>query len=106
MPGTGSTDTIDEVAKRRFSYMQTTTSNWVTKKSFALFREICRDKYGYEPDPAQLGRVVPTYVAETDEQARREFMPHVMWFFRTGLKIPMHHLMPPATTPPSRCCGR
>ncbi len=22
-------------------------------------------------------------------------MPHAMWFFRTGLKIPMHHLMPP-----------
>jgi hypothetical protein len=39
--------------------------------------------------------VVPTYVAETDEQAYREFMPHAMWFFRTGLKIPMHHLMPP-----------
>jgi hypothetical protein len=22
-------------------------------------------------------------------------MPHAMWFFRTGLKVPMHHLMPP-----------
>jgi len=95
MPGTGSTETIDEVAKRRFSYMQTTTSNWITKKSFALFRQICNDTYGYEPDPMQLGRVIPTYVAETDEQAYREFMPHAMWFFRTGLKIPMHHLMPP-----------
>ncbi|MGY1608364.1 MULTISPECIES: LLM class flavin-dependent oxidoreductase [unclassified Geodermatophilus] len=95
MPGTGSTDTIDEVAKRRFSYMQTTTSNWITKKSFATFRQICEEKYGYTPSPQQLGRVVPTYVAETDEQARREFMPHAMWFFRTGLKVPMHHLMPP-----------
>ncbi len=95
MPGTGSADTIDEVAKRRFSYMQTTTSNWITKRSFAQFRQICEEKYGYTARPGQLGRVVPTYVAETDEQARREFMPHVMWFFRTGLKIPMHHLMPP-----------
>ncbi len=95
MPGTGSADTIDEVAKRRFSYMQTTTSNWITKRSFAQFRQICEEKYGYTAQPHQLGRVVPTYVAETDEQARREFMPHVMWFFRTGLKIPMHHLMPP-----------
>ena len=94
MPGTGSTDTIDEVAKRRFSYMQTTTSNWVTKKSFALFRQTCEEKYGYTAAPTQLGRVIPTYVAETDEQARREFLPHAMWFFRTGLKIPMHHLMP------------
>jgi alkanesulfonate monooxygenase SsuD/methylene tetrahydromethanopterin reductase-like flavin-dependent oxidoreductase (luciferase family) len=95
MPGTGSTETIDEVAKRRFSYMQTTTSNWITKKSFALFHELCESTYGYTPAPTQLGRVVPTYVAETDEQAYREFMPHAMWFFRTGLKIPMHHLMPP-----------
>lgn len=95
MPGTGSTETIEEVAKRRFSYMQTTTSNWITKKSFALFRQICEEKYGYSPAPTQLGRVIPTYVAETDEQAYREFLPHAMWFFRTGLKIPMHHLMPP-----------
>jgi alkanesulfonate monooxygenase SsuD/methylene tetrahydromethanopterin reductase-like flavin-dependent oxidoreductase (luciferase family) len=95
MPGTGSTETIDEVAKRKFAYMQTTTSNWITKKSFALFKQLCEDKYGYTADPMQLGRVVPTYVAETDKQAYREFMPHVMWFFRTGLKIPMHHLMPP-----------
>ena len=95
MPGTGSTETIDEVAKRKFSYMQTTTSNWITKKSFATFKQTCEEKYGYTHDPMQLGRVVPTYVAETDEQARREFMPHAMWFFRTGLKIPMHHLMPP-----------
>jgi alkanesulfonate monooxygenase SsuD/methylene tetrahydromethanopterin reductase-like flavin-dependent oxidoreductase (luciferase family) len=95
LPGTGSTETIREVAKRRFAYMQTTTSNWITKKSFALFRQICEDEFGYTPAPTQLGRVIPTYVAETDEQARREFMPHAMWFFRTGLKIPMHHLMPP-----------
>jgi alkanesulfonate monooxygenase SsuD/methylene tetrahydromethanopterin reductase-like flavin-dependent oxidoreductase (luciferase family) len=95
MPGTGSTDTIDEVAKRRFAYMQTTTSNWITKKSFAMFRQICEEKYGYTADPMQLGRVLPTYVAETDKQAYREFLPHAMWFFRTGLKIPMHHLMPP-----------
>lgn len=95
MPGTGSVDTIDEVARRRFSYMQTTTSNWITKKSFATFRQIAEEKYGYTPDPRQLGRVVPTYVAETDKQAYREFMPHAMWFFRTGLKIPMHHLAPP-----------
>lgn len=94
-PGTGSTDTIDEAAKRRIPYMQTVTSNWITKKSFQTYRRICEDKYGYEAAPNQLARVVPTYVAETDEQARREFMPHVMWFFRTGLKIPTWHLMPP-----------
>jgi len=94
LPGTGSADTIDEVAKRRFAYMQTTTSNWITKKSFATFRQTCEEKYGYTADAMQLGRVIPTYVAETDEQAYREFLPHAMWFFRTGLKIPMHHLMP------------
>jgi alkanesulfonate monooxygenase SsuD/methylene tetrahydromethanopterin reductase-like flavin-dependent oxidoreductase (luciferase family) len=95
MPGTGSTETIDQVARRRFAYMQTTTSNWITKKSFATFRQLCEEKYGYTAERTQLARVLPTYVAETDEQAYREFLPHAMWFFRTGLKIPMHHLMPP-----------
>ena len=38
---------------------------------------------------------MPTYVAETDAQARREAKPHLLWLFRRGLKIPPHFLAPP-----------
>jgi len=100
LPGTGSTDTIEETARRRITYLQTTTSNWITKKSFALYRQLCEEKFGYEAAPSQLGRVLPTYVAETDEQAYREFKPHAMWFFRTGLKIAPQHLFPPGYNAP------
>jgi alkanesulfonate monooxygenase SsuD/methylene tetrahydromethanopterin reductase-like flavin-dependent oxidoreductase (luciferase family) len=34
-------------------------------------------------------------VAATDEQAEREFRPHVEWLFGTGLKIPPYHWFPP-----------
>ena len=100
LPGTGSTETIEEAAKRRYRYMMATTSNWFCKTAFNKFYDIATEKYGYEPDRHQLGRVIPTYVAETDAQAHREAKPHVMWFFRNGLHIPFHHLMPPGYNTP------
>jgi alkanesulfonate monooxygenase SsuD/methylene tetrahydromethanopterin reductase-like flavin-dependent oxidoreductase (luciferase family) len=41
-----------------------------------------------------LAFCVPCYVAETDEIARREAEPHLMWLFRVGLKYG------PYATPP------
>ena len=35
------------------------------------------------------------YVAETDKQARLEAEPHLMWYFRNGLKSPIYQLVPP-----------
>ena len=44
-----------------------------------LFREACA-KEGYTADPSSSGWLVPIYVAETDEQAREEYEPH-LWYF-------------------------
>ena len=35
------------------------------------------------------------YVAETDEKAEEEFMPHVMYFFETALRTTPRYLNPP-----------
>ena len=44
------------------------------------------ETWGLPASPEQLAFCVPCYVAETDEQARREAEPHLLWLFRTGLK--------------------
>jgi hypothetical protein len=48
-------------------------------------------------DPRQIAATTQIYVAETDEQARREAEPHMMWYFRNGLKTPTYHLTPPGS---------
>ena len=53
---------------------------------------------GYEASPKQLAAAIPTYVAETEEQAHREAKPHMMWLFQNGLKIPPYHWFPPGYT--------
>jgi alkanesulfonate monooxygenase SsuD/methylene tetrahydromethanopterin reductase-like flavin-dependent oxidoreductase (luciferase family) len=95
LPGTGSLETIEEAAQRRYAFMMSTNSQWFSKQAFDLLYRVAEEQYGYTPALNQVGRLVPSYVAETDEQAHREAMPHVMWFFRNGLKIPSHHIMPP-----------
>ena len=94
VPGSTSLDTIDECAKRRIAYMLTPISHWLAKKAFRMYYDVAEEKYGYTPDARQLGRLVHTHVAETDEQAHREARPHVLWFFRNGLKMPRHFLFP------------
>lgn len=86
IPGAGSLETIEFVAKRRYSYMGIPYFHIdVFKKVFGKFREAC-EKEGYTPDPEQMGWGVPIYVAETDKQAREEFEEHCWYFVRFLLK--------------------
>jgi alkanesulfonate monooxygenase SsuD/methylene tetrahydromethanopterin reductase-like flavin-dependent oxidoreductase (luciferase family) len=86
IPGVGSIETMEFVAKRRYSYMGIPYFHInVFKRTFDLFRECCA-KEGYAPEPEQMGWIIPTYVAETDEQARREFEPHLWYFAKRLLK--------------------
>ncbi len=86
IPGVGSIETMEFVAKHHYSYMGIPYFHInVFKRTFDMFRECC-EKEGYTPDPEQMGWIIPTYVAETDEQARREFEPHLWYFAKTLLK--------------------
>jgi alkanesulfonate monooxygenase SsuD/methylene tetrahydromethanopterin reductase-like flavin-dependent oxidoreductase (luciferase family) len=74
------------VAERRYAYMGIPYFHIdVFRRMFAVFREEC-EKCGYTADPEQMGWGIPVYVAETDEQARREFEPHVWYFARKLMK--------------------
>lgn len=86
IPGVGSLETIEFVAKRRFAYMGIPFFHIdVFRQVFALFRAAC-EKEGYTAQPEQMGWGVPVYVAETDKQAREEFEPHFWYFVRNLLK--------------------
>jgi alkanesulfonate monooxygenase SsuD/methylene tetrahydromethanopterin reductase-like flavin-dependent oxidoreductase (luciferase family) len=86
IPGVGSMETIEFVAQRRYCYMGIPYFHLnVFKRVFGQFREACA-KVGYQPAPEQMGWGVPTYVAETDGQAREEFEPHFWYFVRNHLK--------------------
>ena len=96
IPGAGSLETMEFVAKRRYSYMGIPYFHIdFFKKNYALFRECC-EKEGYQAHPEQMGLLMPIYVAETDAKARREFEEH-FWYFKNKL-IPGLTLSPPGYT--------
>jgi alkanesulfonate monooxygenase SsuD/methylene tetrahydromethanopterin reductase-like flavin-dependent oxidoreductase (luciferase family) len=96
IPGVGSLETMEFVAKRRYAYMGIPYFHMdVFKRTFDMFREACA-REGYEPDPEQMGWAVPIYVAETDEQARKEFEPS-LWYFAKKLLLGID-ISPPGYT--------
>ena len=86
IPGAGSLETMEFVAKRRYAYMGIPYFHIdVFRRNFAFFRECC-DKEGYTASPDQMGWLLPIYVSETDEQAWREFEPHLWYFVKNLVK--------------------
>jgi alkanesulfonate monooxygenase SsuD/methylene tetrahydromethanopterin reductase-like flavin-dependent oxidoreductase (luciferase family) len=86
IPGAGSIETMQYVARKRYAYMGIPYFHMdVFKRNFAFFRECC-EKEGYTAEPRQMGFLSPIYVADTDEQARREFEPHLWYFVKKLLK--------------------
>lgn len=94
IPGQGSLETLQFVAKHKYTYQMVFAPLWFTKMAFDGLREEC-DRLGYEAPKTMFNAVVPTYVAETDEQAHREAKAHLSWVFNTGLKIPDPIFFPP-----------
>ena len=96
VPGVGSLETMEFVAKRRYSYMGIPYFHIsVFKRTFDMFREACA-REGYEPAPDQTGWAVPVYVAETDRQAREEFESS-LWYFAKKLLLGID-ISPPGYT--------
>ena len=96
IPGAGSLETMEFVARNRYAYMGIPYFHLdVFKRYFSMFRDACEAE-GYEADPLQAGWLVPIYVAETDEQARREYEEH-LWYFVKRL-LPGITIQPPGYT--------
>jgi alkanesulfonate monooxygenase SsuD/methylene tetrahydromethanopterin reductase-like flavin-dependent oxidoreductase (luciferase family) len=86
IPGAGSQETIELVARKRFGYMGIPYFHLdVFRKNFDAFRNAC-EKNGYTADPEQMGWLLPIYVAETDEQAWAEYEQHLWYFIKKLLK--------------------
>jgi alkanesulfonate monooxygenase SsuD/methylene tetrahydromethanopterin reductase-like flavin-dependent oxidoreductase (luciferase family) len=94
LPGAASIETIEQAAKRRYTFMQVFSPRAALARAAQHYYEAA-EQHGYKADPRQIAATTQIYVAETDEQARREAEPHMMWYFRNGLKTPTYHLTPP-----------
>ena len=86
LPGTGSLETVAFAAERRYPFMMVYSPVEQQRKAYDLYRRLAEEQFGYEAAPEQLAFCVPCYVAETDELARREAEPHLLWLFHVGLK--------------------
>jgi alkanesulfonate monooxygenase SsuD/methylene tetrahydromethanopterin reductase-like flavin-dependent oxidoreductase (luciferase family) len=87
LPGTGSLETVEFAAEHRYPFMMVYSPVSQQQRAYELYRRLAEEKFGYEAQPEQLAFCVPCYVAETDEIARREAEPHLMWLFHKGLKL-------------------
>jgi len=96
IPGVGSLETLEFVARHRYAYMGIPYFHIsVFERMFSMFRQACTD-VGYEADPLQLGWLVPVFVAETDDEARRRYEEH-FWYFVRRL-LPGINISPPGYT--------
>lgn len=96
IPGAGSVETVEFVAKHRYAYMGIPYFHIsVFERMFKMFREACQ-KEGYEASPLQMGWLVPIFVAETDEEARAQYEEH-FWYFVKRL-LPGITVSPPGYT--------
>ena len=67
------------------------------KEHFDLLREHVESR-GETLPPERIGWPCMIYVAETDEQARREFEPHFWYLARKLLRLPREYMFPPGHT--------
>lgn len=92
--GTGSPETVEFAAEYGFGYASVFVP---TKKQLQTF-ELLAEKsaaYGHEWGPDKPLINVFAYVAPTDEEAEREFLPHIKFFFEDCLRVTPSFLFPP-----------
>jgi alkanesulfonate monooxygenase SsuD/methylene tetrahydromethanopterin reductase-like flavin-dependent oxidoreductase (luciferase family) len=96
IPGVGSLETMEFVARHRYAYMGIPYFHIdVFDRTFRMFRQAC-EREGYQADPLQMGWLEPIYVAETNEQARRDYEDHFFYFVKRLL--PGINIQPPGYT--------
>jgi len=94
IPGQGSRETIDACARMRYPFTMVFSPVSFTKVNYQMYRDAAA-KYGYEPDPEQLGFSALVYVAETDQQAEEEVGPYAERLMQSLYKFPAPYFTPP-----------
>jgi len=99
IPGSGSSETMEWVARQKYTYMVLPTlAPFELRRQAAEYFSECCDKAGYTVRHAQIGWGIGIYVADTDEQARREYEPHYWYYARNLLKTTPEYSLPPGHT--------
>jgi alkanesulfonate monooxygenase SsuD/methylene tetrahydromethanopterin reductase-like flavin-dependent oxidoreductase (luciferase family) len=92
--GTGSPETIEIAAELGFGY----ASVFVTQQRARELNEKLRQRaahFGHTLRPDQLPLLTYIYVAETQEQAEKEYIPHLQRFFEDYTRTIPQYLAPP-----------
>jgi alkanesulfonate monooxygenase SsuD/methylene tetrahydromethanopterin reductase-like flavin-dependent oxidoreductase (luciferase family) len=92
-PSQGSVETLDWAAERRYTYVQTYSDIDTVRRAFGGYREAA-ERHGYTSVPSQLGWSVPVYVADTDDEARREAAMHLDFLFNALMRMPKDVFFP------------
>ena len=95
IPGAGSRVTLERCARHRYTYQALFSPRQALIRNVKMFRQIAEDDYGYTHGPDQIAAVVFIHVAETDEQARREAEPHLMYLMQNLNRAPAWEAFPP-----------
>jgi alkanesulfonate monooxygenase SsuD/methylene tetrahydromethanopterin reductase-like flavin-dependent oxidoreductase (luciferase family) len=87
IPGSGSQETIDWVAQKRYTYMvlPTLAPYAVRARTAELFRQAC-ERAGYTARHDQIGWGIGVYVSDTDAHAVEEYEPHFWYYARNLLR--------------------
>lgn len=102
-PSTGSTETIEWAAhpSRKYVYLQAYSPAKSVVRYLNYYRQAAQGMYGYTASSEQIGWSVPVYVADTDEQARREAAVHIEVLFNKLLRLPFEMMFPPGYLSPT-----
>ncbi len=92
--GTGSPETIDLAAELGMGYSSVFVPTKKQNQAFADLRAKSQ-AHGHEFTRDKAVIMAMVYVAETEEKAVAEYMDHIMFFFKHGLRTTPRYLMPP-----------
>ena len=86
IPGGLSLETMDEVARRGYTFFLSTRSQLAQSRAAGRRFAGIVEKHGGRYDAFKMGLLLSVYVAETDEQAHAESQEAVWYFLRNCLK--------------------
>jgi len=92
-PGTGSPETVEWAARRRYTYAAFLTPLDVAEQLFQLYSKHAAED-GYTPTSDNFAFMVCCHVNDTDEKAQEE-AKHFLWRMRHPLRGPREYWSPP-----------
>jgi alkanesulfonate monooxygenase SsuD/methylene tetrahydromethanopterin reductase-like flavin-dependent oxidoreductase (luciferase family) len=94
IPGAGSRLTLEKCAEFGYTWQALFSPRKALMKQVEVFRDAA-EQNGYEAGPDQIAVVIFIHVAETDEQARLEAEPHLMFLMQNLNRAQLHDAFAP-----------